>query len=244
MQSQTTEEHNLLDVAAKVLAKLDTAPGSVTFADSSILQKLARHVQSVAAANEQGPTVQANARQSSDLNENLTPAQRKDLEIKSRLATLQALMESMLHPETDPVKFPPRAQREESELFSSWKNFLACVLQGDDDIMSLVCAQRKLDPEMRSQVVSYRAARLAVAKAPNDSINAPINQQRKLNREADHVKPADKVGMKMAKEPESVTDENGGSLHSTETREFSATEKGSIASQAQSHAAKDTGDTA
>lgn len=55
---------------------------------------------------------------------------------------------------------------------------------------------------------------------------------------------ADKVGTKLETEPENVTKEEGDLLHSRETKAFGVTEKGGIASQAQSQAAKNAGDTA
>ncbi len=156
MQSQTTKQRNLEDIAAKVVAKLDNAPETVTSEDASLLHSrearvmggptkgdLASQAQSVAAANEQGATIQANRTQSSGTNENLTPA-----------------------------------------------------------------------------------------------------QQSQLDREANYVEAADKIGTKMATEPESVTKEDGDLLHSRETKAFGATEKGGIASQAQSQAAKNSGDKA
>lgn len=156
MQSQTTKQRNLEDVAAKVLSKLDADPASVTSEDASLLHSrearvmggptkgdLASQAQSVAAANEQGATVQMNRAPSSGLNDNLTNA-----------------------------------------------------------------------------------------------------EQSQLDREANYVEAADKVGTKMAMEPESVTKEDGDLLHSRETRAFGTTEKGGIASQVQSQAAKNAGDKA
>ncbi len=156
MQSQTTKQRNLEDIAAKVVAKLDNAPETVTSEDASLLHSrearvmggptkgdLASQAQSVAAANEQDATIHTNRAQSSGTNENLTPA-----------------------------------------------------------------------------------------------------EQSQLDREANYVEAADKIGTKMATEPESVTKEDGDLLHSRETKAFGATEKGGIASQAQSQAAKNTGDKA
>lgn len=65
-----------------------------------------------------------------------------------------------------------------------------------------------------------------------------------MDREANYVEAADKVGTKMAMDPESVTKEDGDLVHSRETRAFGVTEKGGIASQAQSQAAKNAGDNA
>ena len=69
-------------------------------------------------------------------------------------------------------------------------------------------------------------------------------QQSQLDREANYVEAADKVGTKLATEPENVTKEEGDLLHSRETKAFGTTEKGGIASKAQSQAAKNAGDTA
>ena len=69
-------------------------------------------------------------------------------------------------------------------------------------------------------------------------------QQSQLDREANFVEAADKIGTKLGTEPGSVTKEDGDLLHSRETKAFGATEKGGIASQAQSQAAKNAGDTA
>ena len=69
-------------------------------------------------------------------------------------------------------------------------------------------------------------------------------EQSQLDREANYVEAEDKVGTKLATEPGNVTKEEGDLLHSRETKAFGATEKGGIASQAQSQAAKNAGDTA
>ena len=150
MQSQTTKQRNLEDASATVGSKLENDPASVTKEDAQLLHSresramggqqpqkgdLASTAQSVAAANERGDTVQANA--------NLNPA-----------------------------------------------------------------------------------------------------EQSKLDREANYVEAADKVGSKMANNPSSVTKEDGDLLHSRETKAFSTTEKGGIASKAQSLAAENAGDEA
>lgn len=93
MQSQTTKQRNLEDAAAKVGSKLDTAPEAVTSEDASLLHSrearvmggptkgdLASQAQSVAAANEQGATIQTNPTQSSGTNANLEPAQQSQLD--------------------------------------------------------------------------------------------------------------------------------------------------------------------
>jgi hypothetical protein len=70
----------------------------------------------------------------------------------------------------------------------------------------------------------------------------PPAQQSQLDREANFAEAADKIGTKMAADPESVTKADGDLLHSRETKAFGATEKGGIASQAQSLASENAGD--
>ena len=67
-------------------------------------------------------------------------------------------------------------------------------------------------------------------------------EQSQLDREANYVEAANEVGAKMAMDPKSVSKEDGDMLHSRETKAFGTTEKGGIASQAQSQAAKNAGD--
>lgn len=67
-------------------------------------------------------------------------------------------------------------------------------------------------------------------------------EQSQHDREANYVEAADKVGNKMAKDPASVTKEDGDLLHSRETKAFGATEKGGMASKAQSLASENAGD--
>lgn len=76
------------------------------------------------------------------------------------------------------------------------------------------------------------------------TVNLTPAEQSQLDREANYVEAADKVGTKLETEPENVTKEEGDLLHSRETKAFGVTEKGGIASQAQSQAAKNAGDTA
>jgi len=83
----------------------------------------------------------------------------------------------------------------------------------------------------------------ATASQPQtaDSTISPTEQSQ-LDREANYVEAADKVGTKMATDPASVTKEDGDLLHSRETKAFGATEKGGIASQAHSLASENTGE--
>lgn len=82
------------------------------------------------------------------------------------------------------------------------------------------------------------------AQSNGANSNLTPAQQSQLDREANYVEAADQVGTKLATEPEKVTKEDGDLLHSRETKAFGSTEKGAIASQAQSQAAKNAGDTA
>lgn len=66
-------------------------------------------------------------------------------------------------------------------------------------------------------------------------------EQSQLDRKANYVEQADKVATKMETEPENVTKEDGDTMHSRETKAFGNTEKGGIASQAQSLAAENAG---
>ena len=156
MQSQTTKQRNLEEIAGQVLSKLENSPDTVTSEDASNLHSrearvmggptkgdLASQAQSVAAANEKGATVQSNSTQGGGAQAELTPA-----------------------------------------------------------------------------------------------------EQSQLDREANYAEAAEKIGSKLATEPESVTKEDGDLLHSRETKVFGTTEKGGIASQAQSQAAENAGDKA
>lgn len=62
--------------------------------------------------------------------------------------------------------------------------------------------------------------------------------QSQLDREANFVETADKVGTKMANGPGHVTQEDAHRLHSREVRAFGGAEKGGVAAQAQSQAGK------
>ena len=76
--------------------------------------------------------------------------------------------------------------------------------------------------------------------APIDS-NLTPGEQSQLDREANYVEAADKIGTKMQMDPRSITKEDGDLLHSRETKAFGATEKGGIASKAQSLASENAG---
>lgn len=98
MQSEVTKQRNLEDAAAKVGSKLDTAPETVTSEDASLLHSregrvqggptkgdLASQAQSVAAANEQGATVQTNRTQGTGTNANLNSAEQSQLDREANL---------------------------------------------------------------------------------------------------------------------------------------------------------------
>ena len=122
MQSQVTKERNLEETAGKVISKLDTAPETITSEDASLLHSrearvmggptkgdLASQAQSVAAANEQGATVQTNPPQSSATNAKLTPAEqshrdrvRNFYEVAERIAAKMATQpEKLIRTEAD-----------------------------------------------------------------------------------------------------------------------------------------------
>ena len=79
---------------------------------------------------------------------------------------------------------------------------------------------------------------------PSGGANLTPEQQSQLDREANYVEAADKVGNKLQSDPAAVTKEDGDLLHSREHKAFGATEKGGLASKAQSQAARNAGDTA
>ena len=105
--------------------------------------------------------------------------------------------------------------------------------------------------DLASQAQSVAAANEKGAKVQSNSAQGSGAQadltpaeQSQLDREANYVEAAEKIGTKLATEPESVTKEDGDLLHSRETKAFGATEKGGIASKAQSQAAENAGDKA
>lgn len=105
--------------------------------------------------------------------------------------------------------------------------------------------------DLASQAQSVAAANEQGAtvqsnRVPSSGMDANLTpaEQSQSDRKANYVEAADKVGTKMATEPEKVTKQDGDLLHSRETKAFGATEKGGIASQAQSQAAKNAGDKA
>ena len=107
---------------------------------------------------------------------------------------------------------------------------------------------RAMDGPTKGDLAS-NAQSVAAANERGDSVQShtPVagmhpETQSQLDREANYVEAAGKVGNKMATDPASVTKEDGDLLHSRETKAFGATEKGGIASRAQSLASKNAGD--
>ncbi|KAL6718540.1 hypothetical protein ACLMJK_004632 [Lecanora helva] len=97
--------------------------------------------------------------------------------------------------------------------------------------------------------LASQAQSVAAANERGDTVqsNAPASnvtpgQQSQMDREENYKQAADEVGSKMQQEPGSVTKEDGDLLHSRETRAFGGTEKGGLASQAQSLASENAGD--
>ena len=90
---------------------------------------------------------------------------------------------------------------------------------------------------MQSEFTKQRNREDAAANDQDATVqtNTPLNptEQSLLDREANYVGQADKVATKMATKPENVTKEDGDTMHSRETKAFGNTEKGGIASQAQ-----------
>jgi len=99
---------------------------------------------------------------------------------------------------------------------------------------------------LQSQVTKQRNAQDAAAPNKQDATTQTNTQldpaeQSQLDREANYTDQADRVGTKMATEPENVTKEDANQMHSKEHKAFGNTEPGGIASQAQSLAAENTG---
>ncbi len=92
--------------------------------------------------------------------------------------------------------------------------------------------------KQRNRDATTEAANTSPAVSPADGTPMSSEEQSKLDREANFVDAADKVGAKMRTDPETVTKEDGDTLHSRETKAFGTTEKGGIASQAQSLASQ------
>lgn len=97
---------------------------------------------------------------------------------------------------------------------------------------------------MQSQVTKQRNAATANEQGAANETNTQLGpaEQSRLDREANYVEQADKVGTKLATEPENVTKEDANKMHSKEHKAFGNTEPGGIASQAQSLAAENAGD--
>jgi len=62
--------------------------------------------------------------------------------------------------------------------------------------------------------------------------------QSQLDRQENYESAAEAVKQKLEQDPQAVTKENGNLMHSRETKAFGTTEKGGLASQAQSQASK------
>ena len=101
---------------------------------------------------------------------------------------------------------------------------------------------------MQSQITKQRNAENSgqtnQGQSNDPNANLAPAEQSQLDREANFAEAADKVGAKMANDPGSVTKEDGDLLHSRETKAHGITEKGGIASQAQSQAAANEGNKA
>lgn len=83
-------------------------------------------------------------------------------------------------------------------------------------------------------------------KMANANQRATIDEptvQSAVDRTRNYMEAADKVEAKMEADPSSITKEDGDLLHSRETRAFGITEKGGLASQAQSLASRNAGET-
>lgn len=100
---------------------------------------------------------------------------------------------------------------------------------------------------MQSQVTKQRNAEstngtptASTTQSSNNGLAPELQSQ--LDREANYVEAADQIGTKMSTNPSNITKEEADLLHSREHRAFGATEKGGIASQAQSLAAENAGD--
>ena len=98
--------------------------------------------------------------------------------------------------------------------------------------------------DLASQAQSTAAANEQGATTTQANTNTTPAEQSQMDREANFAEAADKVGSKLETDPGSVTKEDGDLLHSRETKAFGITEKGGIASQAQSQAAENAGDQA
>lgn len=92
--------------------------------------------------------------------------------------------------------------------------------------------------------ISADAQRLASANergVPASTGPLSPEEQSHLTKEKNFQQAAAEVGSKMATNPASVTKEDGDLLHSREQRAHGTTDKGGIASQAQSLAAENEG---
>lgn len=101
--------------------------------------------------------------------------------------------------------------------------------------------QSELTKQRNAEPASGQAASSKPSRVNPNTVLNPAEQSQ-LDREANYVEAADTIGAKVATDPASLTKEDGDLLHSRETKAFGATEKGGIASQAQSLASENAGD--
>jgi hypothetical protein len=91
--------------------------------------------------------------------------------------------------------------------------------------------------------LSSQAQSLAASKEEGTNSKYPENglgpdSQSQLDREANYVEAADKIGSKIANDPESVTREDAAYVQSREHRAFGNVEAGGVASKAEKLASK------
>ena len=83
------------------------------------------------------------------------------------------------------------------------------------------------------------AAKQAASNTSSAGVgNLDSSTQSSLDREANYAEEADKIKTKLETNPGSITKEEGDAMHRREQRAFGHTDKGGLASKAQSQAAK------
>ncbi|KAL8766558.1 MAG: hypothetical protein Q9209_006701 [Squamulea sp. 1 TL-2023] len=233
MQSELSKQQNFNEAASNVGSKLDAAPESITKEDAQAVHRAESRLQS-----QQPPSgsISSQAQHQAAVNEGATATTTTSGSTRTNAAPVDPNVQSQLDRQANYedaaskvggklVNEPGNVTKEEADLLHSREQRAFGVTEKGG-----LASQAQHQVAENEGVTTFR------------STITPSNptSQSQMDRQANYEDVANKVGGKLANEPENITKADADLLHSREHRALGHTEKGGLAAQAQHQVAENT----
>ncbi|KAL8782723.1 MAG: hypothetical protein Q9213_005147 [Squamulea squamosa] len=237
MQSELSKQQNFNTAASNFDSKLDAAPESITKEDAQAVHRAESRLE-----GQQPPSgsISSQAQHQAAVNEGATGTTTSTTSTSGSTRTNAAPVDPNVQSQLDrQANYEDVASKVGGKLVNEPGNVTkeeADLLHSREQRAFGVTEKGGLASQAQHQVAENEGA------TSSRSTTTPSNPttQSQMDRQANYENAANKVGSKLANEPENITKEEADMLHSREHRALGHTEKGGLAAQAQHQAAENT----